>query len=60
MFLGSFNNLLTLCLSQQRPKFLRSRVNYQAINADTLRAQNMESFPTFNQVSSSYAQRFYA
>lgn len=34
----------------QRPKFLRSRVNYQAINVDTLRAQNMESFPTFNQV----------
>ncbi|KAJ9552246.1 hypothetical protein OSB04_016291 [Centaurea solstitialis] len=34
-----------------RPKFLRSRVNYQAINVDTLRAQNMESFPTFNQVT---------
>ncbi|PWA94490.1 plastid-lipid associated protein PAP / fibrillin family protein [Artemisia annua] len=38
-------------LQTKRPKFLRSRVNYQAINADTLRAQNMESFPTFNQVS---------
>ncbi|BBG96116.1 Probable plastid-lipid-associated protein 4, chloroplastic [Prunus dulcis] len=38
-------------LQTQRPKFLRSRVNYQAINADTLRAQNMESWPTFNQVT---------
>ncbi|KAL8536046.1 hypothetical protein ACS0TY_011617 [Phlomoides rotata] len=35
----------------QRPKFLRSRVNYQAINTDTLRAQNMESWPFFNQVT---------
>lgn len=34
----------------QRPKLLRSRTNYQAINADTLRAQNMESWPFFNQV----------
>ncbi|KAK9691263.1 hypothetical protein RND81_09G185500 [Saponaria officinalis] len=38
-------------LQTQRPKFLRSRVNYQAINADTLRAQNMESWPFFNQVT---------
>ncbi|KAI7745343.1 hypothetical protein M8C21_027955 [Ambrosia artemisiifolia] len=38
-------------LQTKRPKFLRSRVNYQAINVDTLRAQNMESFPTFNQVT---------
>nr|XP_043627415.1 probable plastid-lipid-associated protein 4, chloroplastic [Erigeron canadensis] len=38
-------------LQTKRPKFLRSRVNYQAINADTLRAQNLESFPTFNQVT---------
>ncbi|GKC85587.1 probable plastid-lipid-associated protein 4, chloroplastic, partial [Tanacetum coccineum] len=38
-------------LQTKRPKFLRSRINYQAINADTLRAQNMESFPTFNQVT---------
>ncbi|KDP38889.1 hypothetical protein JCGZ_05046 [Jatropha curcas] len=38
-------------LQTQRPKFLRSRTNYQAINADTLRAQNMESFPFFNQVT---------
>ncbi|KAJ0710738.1 putative plastid-lipid-associated protein [Helianthus annuus] len=38
-------------LQTKRPKLLRSRVNYQAINADTLRAQNMESFPTFNQVT---------
>ncbi|KAJ8421707.1 hypothetical protein Cgig2_009038 [Carnegiea gigantea] len=35
----------------QRPKFLRSRVNYQAINLDTLRAQNMETWPFFNQVT---------
>nr|GMC78565.1 probable plastid-lipid-associated protein 4, chloroplastic [Ipomoea batatas] len=34
---------------EQRPKFLRSRTNYQGINADTLRAQNLESWPTFNQ-----------
>ncbi|KAM0972376.1 hypothetical protein ACFX2H_019882 [Malus domestica] len=38
-------------LQTQRPKILRSKVNYQAINADTLRAQNMESWPTFNQVT---------
>ncbi|KNA16791.1 hypothetical protein SOVF_085680 [Spinacia oleracea] len=38
-------------LQTQRPKFLRSRVNYQAINADTLRAQNMETGPFFNQVT---------
>lgn len=38
-------------LQTQRPKFLRSRANYQAINGDTLRAQNMESFPFFNQVT---------
>ncbi|KAL6176447.1 hypothetical protein ACLB2K_053080 [Fragaria x ananassa] len=38
-------------LQTGRPKFLRSRVNYQAINVDTLRAQNMESWPTFNQVT---------
>nr|GMC87816.1 probable plastid-lipid-associated protein 4, chloroplastic [Ipomoea batatas] len=36
---------------EQRPKFLRSRTNYQGINADTLRAQNLESWPTFNQVT---------
>ncbi|KAF7803649.1 putative plastid-lipid-associated protein 4, chloroplastic [Senna tora] len=35
----------------QRPKLLRSSANYQAINADTLRAQNMESWPFFNQVT---------
>ncbi|CAO2812936.1 unnamed protein product [Amaranthus hypochondriacus] len=38
-------------LQTQRPKFLRSRVNYQAINVDTLRAQNMETWPFFNQVT---------
>ncbi|KAL7125073.1 hypothetical protein ABFS83_14G091300 [Erythranthe nasuta] len=38
-------------LQIKRPKFLRSRTNYQAINADTLRAQNMESGPFFNQVT---------
>ncbi|CAJ2649162.1 unnamed protein product [Trifolium pratense] len=38
-------------LQTQRPKFLRSVTNYQAINADTLRAQNMESRPFFNQVT---------
>ncbi|XP_060216526.1 uncharacterized protein LOC132644009 isoform X1 [Lycium barbarum] len=36
-------------LQTQRPKILRSRVNYQAINVDTLRAQNMEGWPFFNQ-----------
>ncbi|KAK4271161.1 hypothetical protein QN277_019895 [Acacia crassicarpa] len=38
-------------LQTQRPKILRSRTNFQAINADTLRAQNMESWPFFNQVT---------
>ncbi|EXB97328.1 putative plastid-lipid-associated protein 4 [Morus notabilis] len=38
-------------LQIERPKFLRSRTNFQAINVDTLRAQNMESFPFFNQVT---------
>ncbi|XP_057464453.1 probable plastid-lipid-associated protein 4, chloroplastic [Actinidia eriantha] len=38
-------------LQTQRPKFLRSRTNFQAINADILRAQNMESWPFFNQVT---------
>uniref|UniRef100_A0A7C9DQZ2 Plastid lipid-associated protein/fibrillin conserved domain-containing protein n=1 Tax=Opuntia streptacantha TaxID=393608 RepID=A0A7C9DQZ2_OPUST len=38
-------------LQTERPKFLRSRVNYQAINLDTLRAQNMETWPFFNQVT---------
>ncbi|XP_054802883.1 probable plastid-lipid-associated protein 4, chloroplastic isoform X1 [Prosopis cineraria] len=38
-------------LQTQRPKILRSRTNYQAINADILRAQNMESWPFFNQVT---------
>ncbi|PPD81143.1 hypothetical protein GOBAR_DD21930 [Gossypium barbadense] len=38
-------------LQTQRPKFLRSSTNYQAINVDTLRAQNMESWPFFNQVT---------
>ncbi|KAI3448316.1 hypothetical protein Pfo_004981 [Paulownia fortunei] len=38
-------------LQTKRPKFLRSRTNYQAINVDTLRAQNMESAPFFNQVT---------
>ncbi|KAL0422308.1 UNVERIFIED_CONTAM: putative plastid-lipid-associated protein 4, chloroplastic [Sesamum latifolium] len=38
-------------LQTQRPKFLRSRRNFQAINVDTLRAQNLESLPFFNQVT---------
>ncbi|KAL6964363.1 putative plastid-lipid-associated protein 4, chloroplastic [Sarracenia purpurea var. burkii] len=38
-------------LQTQRPKLLRSRTNYQAINLDTLRAQNLESWPFFNQVT---------
>ncbi|GMG98751.1 hypothetical protein Nepgr_000591 [Nepenthes gracilis] len=42
-------------LQTQRPKFLRSRINYQAINLDTLRAQNMESWPFFNQVTADLA-----
>ncbi|KAL3635267.1 putative plastid-lipid-associated protein 4, chloroplastic [Castilleja foliolosa] len=37
-------------LQTKRPKFLRSKNNYQAINVDTLRAQNMEAGPFFNQV----------
>ncbi|XP_058089680.1 probable plastid-lipid-associated protein 4, chloroplastic isoform X1 [Magnolia sinica] len=39
-------------LQSQRPKFLRPNGKiYQAINADTLRAQNMETWPYFNQVT---------
>lgn len=39
-------------LQSQRPKILRPRGKiYQAINADTLRAQNMETWPYFNQVT---------
>ncbi|XP_065869680.1 probable plastid-lipid-associated protein 4, chloroplastic [Euphorbia lathyris] len=38
-------------LQTNRPKLLRSRTNYQAINVDKLRAQNMESWPFFNQVT---------
>ncbi|XP_020528764.1 probable plastid-lipid-associated protein 4, chloroplastic isoform X2 [Amborella trichopoda] len=38
-------------LQKQRPKFLRPNGKiYQAINADTLRAQNMETWPYFNQI----------
>ncbi|XP_052735708.1 probable plastid-lipid-associated protein 4, chloroplastic isoform X2 [Vigna angularis] len=37
-------------LQTKRPKLLRSVTNYQAINVDTLRAQNMESWPFFNQI----------
>ncbi|XVE94037.1 hypothetical protein REPUB_Repub01dG0245800 [Reevesia pubescens] len=39
-------------LVNQRPKFLRPNGKiYQAINLDTLRAQNMETWPFFNQVT---------
>ncbi|KAG6484094.1 probable plastid-lipid-associated protein 4, chloroplastic isoform X1 [Zingiber officinale] len=39
-------------LKVQRPKFLRPNGKiYQAINVDTLRAQNMETWPYFNQVT---------
>ncbi|CAI9103896.1 OLC1v1002484C2 [Oldenlandia corymbosa var. corymbosa] len=42
-------------LQTKRPKFLRSKTNYQGINTDTLRAQNMESAPFFNQVTADLA-----
>ncbi|KAF3962042.1 hypothetical protein CMV_013406 [Castanea mollissima] len=39
-------------LQTQRPKYLRPNGKiYQAINVDTLRAQNMETWPFFNQVT---------
>ncbi|KAL3538566.1 hypothetical protein ACH5RR_001932 [Cinchona calisaya] len=39
-------------LQTKRPKFLRSNGKiYQAINVDTLRAQNMETWPFFNQAT---------
>ncbi|CAD6206317.1 unnamed protein product [Miscanthus lutarioriparius] len=42
----------TSILQPQRPKYLRPFGKiYQAINADTLRAQNMETYPYFNQVN---------
>ncbi|THG06619.1 hypothetical protein TEA_005242 [Camellia sinensis var. sinensis] len=38
--------------TQQRPKLLRPNGKiYQAINADTLRAQNLETWPFFNQAT---------
>ncbi|XP_058760943.1 probable plastid-lipid-associated protein 4, chloroplastic isoform X2 [Vicia villosa] len=38
-------------LQTKRPKFLRPNGKiYQAINADTLRAQNIETWPFFNQI----------
>jgi PAP_fibrillin len=46
-------DIITVVIMLQRPKFLRPNGKiYQAINADTLRAQNMETWPYFNQVSS--------
>ncbi|KAK2393118.1 putative plastid-lipid-associated protein 4, chloroplastic [Trifolium repens] len=39
-------------LQTQRPKFLRPNGKiYQAINADTLRAQNIETWPFYNQAT---------
>ncbi|KAK7246838.1 hypothetical protein RIF29_41708 [Crotalaria pallida] len=39
-------------LQTQRPKFLRPNGKiYQAINVDTLRAQNMETWPFYNQAT---------
>ncbi|KAI3448314.1 hypothetical protein Pfo_004979 [Paulownia fortunei] len=39
-------------LQNERPKFLRPNGKiYQAINVDTLRAQNMETWPFFNQAT---------
>ncbi|KAK6945587.1 Plastid lipid-associated protein/fibrillin conserved domain [Dillenia turbinata] len=39
-------------LQTQRPKFLRPNGKiYQAINVDTLRAQNLETWPFFNQAT---------
>lgn len=39
-------------LKRQRPNFLRPNGQiYQAINTDTLRAQNLETWPFFNQVT---------
>eukprot|EP01018_Ginkgo_biloba_P034928 Gb_39531 [translate_table: standard] len=39
-------------LKRQRPKLLRPNGQiYQAINTDTLRAQNLETWPFFNQVT---------
>ncbi|KAK6143746.1 hypothetical protein DH2020_024094 [Rehmannia glutinosa] len=47
------NKRLTFCSKLwQRPKFLRPNGKiYQAINVDTLRAQNMETWPFFNQAT---------
>ncbi|KAF3642544.1 putative plastid-lipid-associated protein 4, chloroplastic [Capsicum annuum] len=43
---------LVRLLLWQRPKFLRANGKiYQAINTDTLRAQNIETWPFFNQAS---------
>uniref|UniRef100_A0A3Q7EQN1 Plastid lipid-associated protein/fibrillin conserved domain-containing protein n=1 Tax=Solanum lycopersicum TaxID=4081 RepID=A0A3Q7EQN1_SOLLC len=46
-------------LQTKRPKFLRANGKiYQAINADTLRAQNIETWPFFNQAQKSSQVRF--
>ncbi|KAH0923900.1 hypothetical protein HID58_023918 [Brassica napus] len=38
-------------LQAKKPKFLRSITNYQSINVDTLKVQNMETWPFFNSVT---------
>ncbi|KAL0657985.1 hypothetical protein Bca4012_078570 [Brassica carinata] len=38
-------------LQAKKPKFLRSVTNYQSINVDTLKVQNMETWPFFNSVT---------
>lgn len=49
--------LVRFLLLWQRPKSLRPNGKiYQAINADTLRAQNIETWPFFNQVIHLYSR----
>ncbi|CAN8253703.1 unnamed protein product [Cochlearia groenlandica] len=38
-------------LQAKKPRFLRSITNYQSINVDTLKVQNMETWPFFNSVT---------
>ncbi|KAB5563752.1 hypothetical protein DKX38_003806 [Salix brachista] len=48
----NWTGTLLIVLDFSRPKFLRPNGKiYQAINVDTLRAQNMETWPFFNQAT---------
>lgn len=51
LFFGAWCVILSYLQCKQKPKFLRSITNYQSINVDTLKVQNMETWPFFNSVN---------